>query len=268
VTGDHEIYDELAVGWALHALEPEDETVFTAHLAGCDRCARTVAETVEVMAGLAGELSAREPSAALGTRLREAVERTEQQPPEPPPPAATGFPGYDDEHVPVPEPPPPAWRRALPALFAVAAVAVILALGVWNVFLTDSRGQAEAAASTRGRILDQLLTPGRATIAPVRDDDGHRVAAIVVREGGMQIVTDGLEVNDADDSTYVVWGMGTDRPVPLGTFDVVHSQIDLRTVGSTGSGLDDYSAYGISLEPGRQAPDAPTDVVATGEVTP
>lgn len=267
MTGDHETFDELAVGWALHALEPEDETVFTAHLAGCDRCARTVAETVEVMASLAGELPAAEPSPGPGARLREAVERTEQLPPAPPPPAATGFPGYDDERVPLPEPPAPAWRRALSSLLAVAAVALILALGVWNVFLTDSRSQAEAAAAAQTRVLEQLLTPGRATIAPVRDDDGRRLATVVARDGEIQVVTDGLEVNDSDDSTYVVWGMGTDQAVPIGTFDVVHSQIDLRTVGSTASGLDDYSAYGISLEPGRQAPATPTDVVATGEVT-
>ena len=37
---DHEVFDELAVGWALHALEPEDEAVFAQHLPGCERCAR------------------------------------------------------------------------------------------------------------------------------------------------------------------------------------------------------------------------------------
>src|SRR3712207_7218554 len=44
---DHREFDELAVGWALHALEPEDETVFSAHLATCARCADTVAERSE-----------------------------------------------------------------------------------------------------------------------------------------------------------------------------------------------------------------------------
>jgi anti-sigma-K factor RskA len=270
VTGDHEAFDELAVGWALHALEPEDEATFTAHLAGCNRCARTVAETVEVMASLAGELPGAEPSAELGVRLRGAVERTEQLPPEPPAPsspAATGFPGYDDERVRLPEAPRPAWRRALPALLAAAAVALIVALGVWNVFLADSRSQAEAAAAAQARIIDRLLIPGRATITPVSDRDGHRLATVVARDSDIQVVTDGLDVNDVDDTTYVVWGMGGDHPVALGVFDVVHSQIDLRNVGSTASGLDDYPAYGISLEPGRQAPAAPTDVVATGEAT-
>jgi hypothetical protein len=55
--------------------------------------------------------------------------------------------------------------------------------------------------------------------------------------------------------------------VPLGTFDVVQPHTDLRTVGSEQAGLDDYNAYAISLEPGRQAPATPSDVVANGQVT-
>jgi hypothetical protein len=64
----------------------------------------------------------------------------------------------------------------------------------------------------------------------------------------------------------VVWGMDGD-PVALGTFDVKRSQMDLQTVGSGLTGLDQIRLFGISLEPGQDAPPAPTDVVATGEVT-
>ncbi len=80
---DHRLWDELAVGWALHALEPEDEAVFAAHLAGCGRCSRTVAETAEVMAAMATDLPPAEPGEGLRDRLREAVERTEQVPQSP-----------------------------------------------------------------------------------------------------------------------------------------------------------------------------------------
>jgi hypothetical protein len=40
----------------------------------------------------------------------------------------------------------------------------------------------------------------------------------------------------------------------------------VRTVGSPATDLDGFPMYGISLEPGQEAPSAPTDVVATGEV--
>jgi anti-sigma-K factor RskA len=80
----------------------------------------------------------------------------------------------------------------------------------------------------------------------------------------VEVLADGLPVNDAAGTTYVVWGMRDDGPVPLGTFDVVRSQTDLRPVGSDGSGLDDYAAYAVSIEPGREMPESPTTVVAKG----
>ena len=73
MTGDHDRFDELAVGWALHALEPDDEAEFGRHLPGCARCAETVAETTEVMAAMATDLPVAEPSAELRARLRTVV---------------------------------------------------------------------------------------------------------------------------------------------------------------------------------------------------
>jgi anti-sigma-K factor RskA len=300
---DHEVFDELAVGWALHALEPEDEAVFAPHLATCARCARTVAETSEVMAALARDLPQAEPSDRLRDRLRDAVERTDQVPPppsaagadpgaptapaEPPSPevpggrrrtdlpgggataagrVATGFPGYV----------PPAggpgtdgrsvWRRVLPNALVAAAVAAILALGTWNVVLGSARDDAQAVAAEQAEVLDALLQPGRAAIAPM-SDDGHSVATVVARDGQLEVVTHGLAVNDGSDSTYVVWGVADGRPVALGMFDVVSPQTDLRTIGSAATGLDDYDVYAISIEPGRQMPAEPSDVVANGQVT-
>jgi hypothetical protein len=41
----------------------------------------------------------------------------------------------------------------------------------------------------------------------------------------------------------------------------------VQTVGSELTGFEKYDGYAVSLEPGRKAPSAPTDVVATGQVT-
>jgi anti-sigma-K factor RskA len=311
---DHETFDELAVGWALHALEPEDEAVFAPHLTHCPRCARTVAETSEVMAALATDLPAAEPSEHLRDRLREAVDRTEQLPAPPSadgtdaatgtpagdvadlavPPrqatsgtgapggrrrsdvpggataagrAAAGFPGYV----------PPAgdgpagdgrsvWRRVLPNALVAAGVAAILALGTWNVVLGSARDDARTVAAEQSEVLDAVLQPGRAAIAPL-SDDGRSVATVVARDGQLEVVTHGLAVNDRSRSTYVVWGMTEDAPVALGVFDVESPRIGLRTIGSAATGLDDYDAYAVSIEPGRQAPAEPSVVVANGQVT-
>jgi anti-sigma-K factor RskA len=294
-TGDHTLFDELAVGWALQALEPEDEALFVLHLPDCARCARTVSETSEVMAALATDLPAAEPSAELRERLHTAVDRTEQvrlpasdeshdlddlddfdesvaEPAPTPAPApaparrASGFPHYEHPR-PGSRPAQPPWRRRLPSVLVAAAVAAILGLGTWNVTLNEARTSAETAAAQQSDVVNKLLQPGQAAIARLSDNGGHEVATVVARQGSVQVVTDGLAVNDTSRFVYVVWGMRDNTVAALGTFDVLRSQMDLRTVGSDQTGLDGYPAYAISLERGRQAPRIPSDVVAQGQVT-
>jgi anti-sigma-K factor RskA len=273
----HQVFDELAVGWALHALEPEDEAVFVAHLPGCARCAETVAATREAMAAMATDLPSAEPSEELRHRLRSAVADTEQvHRPAGPVPAPAGDPDAVRPEVasdPGPvrqlraDPQRPAWRRALPAALVAVAFATILGLGLWSVFLNSERNEAVATAAEQAAIIDELLQPGQAAIAPVADLEGRSVATVVARDDRIQVVADGLATNDTSASVYVVWGMGEEEPDPIGTFDVVNDRMDLRPVVSDQTGLDDYGAYAISIEPGRQAPSIPTEVVASGEVT-
>ncbi len=283
--GEHETFDELAVGWALHALEPEDEELFAAHLPTCPRCRQTVTETTDVMGALVGDLPPVDPPERLRDRLRAAVEETEQLPrparedqrTPPVPPAVTDgpVPVYRFEispagahRAPVPagaaDPPSP-WRRVLPNALVAAAVAAILALGTWNVVLDSAREEAQATAAEQAELVDALLVPGRATIAPL-SAGGATVATVVARDGEVQVVSQGLAPNDVREQTYVVWGLGPDAPTPLGTFDVTSPQPALRTVGSGASGSDAYTGYAVSLEPGRSAPPEPSAVVASGEV--
>jgi alkylhydroperoxidase family enzyme len=267
---DHAALDELAVGWALHALEPEDEALFAVHLPGCRRCAATVAETTEVMGAMARDLPAAEPSEGLRSRLRAAVETAEQRPGPVDPAAPTGnVPGPALD--PVPELPPdpehrPLWRRALPATLVAAAVAAIVGLGLWNVFLATSRERLQETVASQEEVMAAVLDPGQATIASLKDD-GRTVATVVARPDEVQVVTSGLSVNQPETTSYVLWGMGEGDPVALGTFDVSRSQMDVRSVGSASTDLDGFPQYGISLEPGQEAPSSPTAVVATGEVT-
>jgi hypothetical protein len=271
---DHTTFDELAVGWALHALEPEDEAIFAVHLPGCPRCAATVAETGQVMAALSADLPAAEPAEELRTRLRAAVAATEQ-------PAGTADAATprsaDGEGSPAPAPPvpgpgrAPVWRRALPGALVAAAVATILGLGLWSVSLAAARDELRATVAEQDQVMTALLRPGRATIVtldPLDPLDAQRepVATVVARSGELRLITHGLAVNRADTTSYVVWGLGGDEPQALGTFDVGRSQMDLLTVGSRATGLDGFDEYAISLEPGQEAPSRPTEVVAFGEV--
>jgi hypothetical protein len=279
MTADHAPFDELAVGWALHALEPEDESFFVAHLAGCDRCATTVAETTDVMAAMATDLPQSEPSEGLRNRIRAAVEQTEQLPGPPTEPAEHVEHVEPAPAVPVvrpiasaPEPrrtiePRSRWRRGVPLGLIAAGVAAIVGLGIWNVVLTSDRNELQATVAEQSQMVNGLLVPGQAMIAPLEEPGGRSVATVVARGDEVDVITHGLSVNDADSTTYVLWGMGGETAQPLGTFDVTGSQMEMQTVSSGLTGLDQFAAYGISLEPGQEAPSLPTEVVATGQVT-
>ena len=259
----HVVFDELAVGWALHALEPEDESIFAVHLGGCARCTQTVAETSEVMAAMAADLPVAEPSDALRTRLAAAVAETEQVPaPQRAEPLSAPAPVRGE--VPAPRVRPSA-RRLAPAALVAAAVAAIVGLAGWNVVLARSQDELRTTVSAQTQVMDSLLTPGHQAIAALRDD-GKQLATVVAHDRRVDVVARALSVNDSARSTYVLWGMQGNTPVPLGTFDVVHGNLDVRHVDADKAGLDNYSVFGVSLEPGRRAPAAPTHMVAIGGV--
>jgi len=265
---DHTAYDELAVGWALRALEPEDEALFAAHLAGCARCAATVGETEDVMAAMATDLPQQEPSEGLLARIRTAVEETAQVPgpraeaPVPPP-------VQQPSRVPGPRAGAasrPGWRRLMPAGLVAAALALVVGLGLWNVVLNSDREKLQTTVAEQNAVMNGLLSPGRATIAPLTAPDGKPVATVVARGDEVNLIMQGLRPNDPRSNTYVLWSMDDGNAESLGTFDVTTSRITMKTVGSGSTGFAQHDVYGISLEPGRKAPSLPTEVVATGQV--
>lgn len=72
----HESYEELVVGYALSALEPEQEQEFLRHLAGCARCEQSLARHRQTLAHLAYAVEPATPPPALleSIRLRIAAE--------------------------------------------------------------------------------------------------------------------------------------------------------------------------------------------------
>lgn len=294
---EHDLFAELALGWALHALEPEDEAMLLRHLPDCRRCERDVAAATEVMAAMAYDLPGDAPPPGLRAAVAADVRATDQVPlsdvllPELlPPPLVELPPEPTARHsAAAPAAAPvrgrhsaaylsrvrrrhraarPWWRSRLatPAALAAVAVAVTVGLGAWNVYLAAARVDAQATATAESRALSAVLQPGKARLAALVDAHGQPKATVVVRAPQVQVLAQGLPVDDTLTQTYVLWGMRDGVPTAVGTFDVDRPQMGLSAVGSVQAGATDFPAYAISLEPGRQAPPTPTEIVATGQV--
>lgn len=275
---------EEAVGWALHALEPDEEMAVEHHIPTCPDCLAAVHDTDVVMTRLATAVEMVDPPARLRASILDITAGTPQvmptqrrsspagPPPMPPriappaaaprgpsaaPPAAVGpsGPGRARPFRP---------RRLVAVAAALATVVVVGGLGLRAVQLQQQVDTAAAQAGSTTELVRQLAQPG-VSHALLARKDGTTVAAVVLLNGQRNVYSLGLPSN-ATDHTYVLWGVkdASAAPQPLGAFDVASQDPGLRVVGAAGK--DAYAAYAVSLEPGRTPPTTPTDVVASGKL--
>lgn len=260
---EHVRFEELAAGHALHALEPEDEQLFRAHLAGCARCERALDEHAGALAHLAYAPDAAEPPPSLLEGIRAGVLASGRE-------ASFPSPVVEEQPVQLDEVrrrrDASRLRRAGTLTGIAAAAALVVSLGVWNVGLRQDRdAQAEFSARISAAV-SQLRDEDTETV-PLRGEAGEVVAVALVRGDEMSLVLDGLPVNDAA-TTYVVWSessLGDKRAV--GAFDVTMDGLDVRDGLRLQTSVTDVTRYLVTMEQGDSAPAIPTlPVLAAGTV--
>ncbi|WP_158853064.1 anti-sigma factor [Saccharothrix deserti] len=249
-------HEELAVGFAMHALEPDDEAWLRAHLPECARCRQAVRATQEVTATLGGSLRQYEPPQQLRTRLMAAIENTPQV------------------RAPVAEPialesrrrrRSGGWGRKLAV--AAAALVVVAGIGVAGVRfdqLNDQVAQQDVRAEQLERALRVAADP-ETNRAVLRTKSGDTLAVLLSGDDAAAVVPVKLPSNDVAGQTYVVWGTSAAEPVALATFDVAADGSDVRLLAWSPD-AHEHSGFAISLEAGRQAPVKPSAVLASGQV--
>lgn len=282
---------EQAVGWALHVLEPADEDALAGHLPHCPSCRKTVRQTEELMRALASVGAADEPRAELRDELLAAVAATPQAPPPRRPPVVARV-----DRAPRAAPPPPtaprhdAWEPLPPELdglvtgrfgarhwaagrrgtivLAASMAAAIFVIGIGGMAtrqMTDTQQRQAVETQQLQRTVAQASAVGD-RYAVLSAPGGSAVAAVLLDGGQREVVPSGLPPNEPEHSTYVLWGLGDDGPVPLGTFDVTRADRVARSVGSMPTD-DTFAGYAISIEHGRNAPASPSVMmIATGKV--
>ena len=259
-TDDHDQYAELAVGYALYALEPEEEQLFLAHLAACATCEKAVAEHAETLAHLAYAAEPADPPPALLEGIREGVRASGRE---------ASFPvpvSLDAAREKRADRQRPGLRRAATWVGAAAAFALIASLGVWNTALQRDRDEQQVLTGNLARAVEALRTEGGRTV-PLAGDDGQVVAVAIVHDDSMELVVDGLAPNDGDATSYVLWAkdrVGSVRAV--GTFDVTDPGVDVvQDLGLTAAG-GDLTRFMVTHEDGNVAPEVSTRaVLAAGD---
>jgi anti-sigma-K factor RskA len=253
----HEPWDELAAGYALSALEPEEQARFEAHVATCARCRQHVAEGEQTAAELARLAGPVEPPAELWQRIRAQLPTAPvavpvESPEKPAPPAPVPLPAQSNRAR---------WWQS-PRVLAAAAVlaAVVVGVGAW---------QGTARLGGGGTTRAQALVSGcrhDPTCRVVDLDQQHvRRAVLLVRARRAELVPTGLSDLPADRS-YVLWQLPSSG-APQGVA-VFRAGADQQPVPATlPLPLEQTTAFAISQEPGHTIPAKPSHVVAVGAAT-
>ncbi|HVE74741.1 MAG TPA: anti-sigma factor [Mycobacteriales bacterium] len=249
----HEHYEELAAGYAVAALEPDEEQAFLLHLAGCASCERELAMHRETLAHLASDVEPVTPPPALLETLRREV-------------LATGrpvvFPGYAIDELSARR---SRWSpRQATALTSIAAgLVLVMGLTAWNVSLRQDQDRTDELSAMAAA----LVSGGGRTAA--LSMPGTEVAAVAVLDGDkVHLVASHLRGNDAAATSYVLWQQErAGQPEALMAFDVRGGTITVVKDIALRGGPGAAAGFAISLERGNGLPEAPTlPLVATGLV--
>lgn len=235
----HDRWDELAAGYALHALSPEDAAAFDDHLPHCERCLASVNEHALTAAQLGSLAHSTDVAAPEWERIRDAVLG------EPAAPRVLRRPVHQRRYE--------LSRRTL----AVAAGAAILAGGGVAAWRGTTGGSTPAPVSAC------RAASGCHVVALHESRGGKSAGSVLVSaDGTMTVVPSGLTAAPAG-RTYVVWQVPRDgRPQPVARF--VRAGSGVRARGSLGIAYSDLMELAVSIEPDGQLPTKPSRIVAAG----
>ena len=198
----HSEYEELAAGYVLGALEPDDEHLFQQHLSGCTVCEANVRELEAVVGELAYAVPPVEPPDTVWAGIRreirpEAARRTVL-----PAPAAgaEGRPGAGAGGR---------GLRLLPGLAAAAAIVVLVVLSLWNLNLRDENAvyRDRVAALERATALANDPSASLVSLDDAPGPEGAQATVIASsREDRGVLIVENLPPLQRD-RVYELWGV-------------------------------------------------------------
>jgi anti-sigma-K factor RskA len=253
---NHSEYEQLAAGYVLGALEPDDEHLFQQHLGDCAVCEANVHELEDVVGKLAYAVPSVQPPETLWASIRHEI-RSAPAPAQVPVPAEVPAPALT--------PPREARRRASPLLARLAVAAAIVAvaaLSLWNLNLRDQNAGYRDQVATLEDTTRLLTDPSTTKIAlegPATQQGAHAtVLASADQDDGVLVVA-GLPAAERG-KVWELWGI-PER-------DIARAEKALVFETSGGQGVqylkfrvpvDQRTAFAVTQEPGPDGSVKPTD---------
>ena len=241
----HSEFEELAAGYVLGALEPDDEDDFQRHLGGCETCEATVRELEAVAGELAYAAPPVDPPDTLWAGIRREIE---------PQAARRPTPGAAPRRRARP-------RGLLAGLAAVAAIVLVAVLSVWNLNLRDENAAIRDRVAALERAT-QLAHDPNASLVTMDEIPGPQGAQATVIASSRQdrgvLLIESLPPL-ARDRVYELWG------VPQG--DIAQAQRALTFVPLHRPGVQALefevpiqpgTVFAITDEPGPDGSEKPT----------
>ncbi|MFA9428996.1 anti-sigma factor domain-containing protein [Egicoccus sp. AB-alg2] len=185
--GEHERYEQLAVGHVLGGLDAGEAADFRTHLLGCRDCRLRVAE----LRDLAADLAAAERDERARSQVQTEVARRH------------------DTH----EPPPTGGRIGVRHVTIASIVVILLAsaMAFWNLHLRTAAASYSQAAGYRGETLRQLSSG-----LPVVAEAAEGVSAFVVIDGDEVAFTVSGLPELAAGERLEVWLLDEERAIRAG----------------------------------------------------
>ncbi len=263
---------ELAPGFVLGALEPDEMAAVREHLATCPEAHDELAELGGVVPYLADSLEPMAPPDALRSRILAAVAAEATSPPSditvPAASAARPSAGAVPAAAVISIDAERSRRRSpLGWIAAVAAVLLIVGLGAWNVSLRHDLDGAQAYGAAVDRVLAIAAAPGGQTaiLAPAQPGGPSGIAAIG-SDGTVEIAVRDLAPTTGT-QVYEAWVIGADKtPVAIGSFVPGTDGFGTLTTGQAPSAPGVVIALTREPSAGRTSPTPPvlTSGVAAG----
>jgi anti-sigma-K factor RskA len=249
----HSEYEELAAGYVLGALEPDDEHVFRRHLEGCAACEANVRELEAVVGELAYAAPQVEPPDTVWAGIRREIRpEAARRPAVPRPDTAGAVAGTGRRRR---------GLRVLPGLAAAAAILLVVALSVWNLNLRDENTVYRDRVAALERAT-QLANDPNAALVTLDDSPGPAGAAATViassREDRGVLIVENLPAL-ARDRVYELWS------VPGGDIGKAEKALVFQTLQRPGTQtllfeapIQPGTVFAITDEPGPDGSAKPT----------